>query len=120
MLMKNLKKSIAWEKGCQLVLNTYKTTQSFPKEELYGIVSQIRRCSVSIPSNIAEGLLRSSSLELARFLSIAKGSCGELSTQLIISYKLKYINKKTLEELLKQIQEITKILYSSIKTIKHQ
>lgn len=76
--MKDFKKLKAWEKSHQLTLAIYKVTRSFPKDELYGLTSQMRRASVSIPANIAEGCGRGSDAELARFCHIAMGSASEL------------------------------------------
>ena len=110
-------KSIAWVKSYKLALDIYKITENFPAEEKYGLTSQIKRCSISIPSNISEGLLRNSPKELARFLVIAKGSCGELLTQLNLATDLNYLKNNTLEIVQEQIIEIIKILTSSIKTL---
>ncbi len=74
-----------WQTGIEITKAAYKLTSKFPKEERYGLISQIRRCAVSIPSNIAEGHSRESKRELARFASIARGSLAELETQLIIA-----------------------------------
>ena len=81
-----------WKSSMDLVLKVYELTNDFPKDELYGLTSQIRRCAVSIPSNIAEGCGRFSDKETYRFISIALGSVAELETQLIIAERLKYIN----------------------------
>ena len=77
-----------WKLGIELVQEVYEVTKVFPKEEMYGLTSQIRRAAVSIPSNIAEGYARESIKELIRFLYISLGSLSELETQLIISIKL--------------------------------
>ncbi len=79
-----------WQVGIEITKAVYHLTTRFPKDELYGLTSQIRRCAVSIPSNIAEGHSRDSKRELARFTSIAKGSLAELETQLIIAKELGY------------------------------
>jgi len=81
-----------WQKGIELVKEIYKVTAAYPKTEDYGLSSQMRRASVSIPANIAEGFRRRSSKEHKQFLSIALGSCAELETLVIISYELKYID----------------------------
>jgi four helix bundle protein len=105
-----------WKKSMRLVLLIYKHTQSFPKEELYGIVSQMRRAATSIPSNIAEGYGRNSNKELIRFLYVALGSSSELETQIIISFHLKYLQEKEYEELVQLNDEVRKMLSSLIKT----
>ncbi len=81
----------AWRQSISLVTSVYAATRSFPKEELFGLTTQMRRAAVSIPSNIAEGAARSSRREFAQFLSVAKGSLSELETQLLISSELGFI-----------------------------
>jgi four helix bundle protein len=83
----------AWKEAIQLVKHVYRLTQSFPKDELFGLTSQARRASVSVPSNLAEGAARKSRKEFAQFISIAMGSLSELETQLIISVELEYAEK---------------------------
>ncbi len=83
---------LAWQQAIKLVELAYVTTQSFPKEEVYGLTSQVRRAAVSIPSNIAEGAARSGSKEFLHFLSMARGSLSELETQLIIARNLGYLD----------------------------
>lgn len=87
-MAKTYRDLIVWQKSMDLVVKIYQLTDRFPKEEIYGITSQIRRCAVSIPSNIAEGKLRESNKEFNRFLLIAFGSGGELETQIEISKRL--------------------------------
>jgi four helix bundle protein len=82
-----------WKEAVMLVKKIYELTSVFPKEEIYGLTSQIRRAVVSIPSNIAEGAARNSRKEFIQFLYIALGSCAELDTQLIIAKELGYINE---------------------------
>ena len=77
-----------WKRGIKLVENIYTATRSFPKEEIYGLSSQLRRAAVSVPSNIAEGFSRASSNEFEQFLYISRGSCSEVATQLIIAKNL--------------------------------
>ena len=84
-----------WKEGIKLVTKIYKSTKEFPREEIYGLTSQMRRAAVSYPSNIAEGAARSSNNEYIRFLYIALSSLSELETQTIISEKLNYISNKT-------------------------
>ena len=78
----NFKKLKIWQEGMELVVETYKVTKTFPSEEKYGLISQLNRCSVSIPSNIAEGIGRQSNKETIHFLYLSKGSSNELETQL--------------------------------------
>ena len=92
--MSNFKELMVWQKAIDLVTEIYKITRAFPKEEVFGLVSQMQRAAVSIPSNIAEGHERNSEKEFAQFLCIARGSLAELETQIIIAEKLSYIMKK--------------------------
>ena len=116
--MHNLKKLKIWEKSVDLATNVYKATANFPKEERYGLTSQIRRSAVSIPSNIAEGAGRNNKGEFKQFLGIANGSSYELQTQLIISNRLELIDDNTVEPLLNEINEIQKMNYNLQLTIK--
>ncbi len=105
-----------WQESIVLTEDIYKLLQSFPKSELFGMISQLKRCSVSIPSNIAEGSLRGSDKEFIRFLYIALGSIGELHTQLILSEKLGYIKSNTFD--ISRIHSLRKKLYSLISSIR--
>ena len=98
------------------VVAIYVATKSFPKDELFGIVSQMRRAAVSIPSNIAEGYGRLYDKETVKFLSNALGSASELETQLIISKDLGYMSIEVSQELITQIEEIIRMLSSLIKS----
>jgi four helix bundle protein len=91
-----------WKWGIELVEEVYKTTVEFPKEEIYGLTNQMRRASVSIPSNISEGAVRSSKKEFIQFLYVALGSLAELETQTIISEKLGYLRNHQLMELIEK------------------
>lgn len=112
--MRNHKDLIVWQKSMTLVKELYKMTQSFPKEELYGITSQIRRAAVSIPSNIAEGYGRGHEKELIQFLYIALGSASELETQLIICKEIGYVNEAEYDKLNDLNIEIIKMLSALI------
>uniref|UniRef100_A0A7C4R546 Four helix bundle protein n=1 Tax=candidate division CPR3 bacterium TaxID=2268181 RepID=A0A7C4R546_UNCC3 len=90
--MNSYKDLIVWRKAMDLVVEVYKITEGFPKTEIYGIISQMRRCSVSIPSNIAEGRRRSSEKDFKNFLIIAYSSGAELETQIEISKRLSFID----------------------------
>jgi len=96
--MRNFKKFRVWEKSHEHVLSVYKSTSLYPREEVFGITSQIRRSAVSIPSNIAEGCGRKSDLDFKRFLIIAFGSASELEYLLILSKDLAYIEDKIFKE----------------------
>lgn len=106
-----------WQRSVALATDVYDATKSFPKEEKYGITSQIRRCSVSVPSNIAEGAGRGSKKEFKRFLNIAYGSIYELETQLLISKNLGYLENEKHEEFSKEIDQIQKMIYSFSKKL---
>ena len=101
---------IALKKSIDLVGKIYSSTRSFPKEEMYGVTSQIRRAGISIPANIAEGQARNSVGEFRQFLGIAQGSLGELETLLLISKNLGYLPQTAAEELLKDCEEIARLL----------
>ncbi|HYW34011.1 MAG TPA: four helix bundle protein, partial [Balneolaceae bacterium] len=94
-----------------------KSTSSFPKEELYGLTSQMRRAASSIPSNIAEGCGRNTQAQFARFLNIAFGSASELEYQLILSKDLSFINNEAFSELFEKITEVKRMLYSLIQKV---
>ncbi|MGB3948701.1 MAG: four helix bundle protein [Bacteroidia bacterium] len=118
--MHNLKELKIWNKAIDLTVEVYKATASFPKEEVYGLTSQIRRAAVSVPSNISEGAGRNSNKEFAHFLGIANGSSYELQTQLIISNKLNLISDEILQTMLKEIEEIQKMTYKFQNTLTNQ
>jgi four helix bundle protein len=116
--MHNLKQLKIWNKSVELATEVYKATANFPKEERYGLTSQIRRSAVSIPSNVAEGAGRNTKGEFRQFLGIANGSSYELQTQLVISNRLELINDKTVEPLLKEIDELQKMNFKLQLTMK--
>ena len=107
-----------WNAAMELVTDIYRLTKSFPKEELYGLTSQIRRSAVSVPSNIAEGAARKNKTEFIQFLYIALGSLSELETQLIISKNLNY--SETISSLLSKVTDIRKMTFGLIKSIKNK
>ena len=98
--MHQFKELKVWQKSMDLVVDIYTVTTNFPTDEKFGLTSQLRRCAVSIPSNIAEGAGRDSDKEFLYFLSIALGSSFELETQLILSQRLNLLTKQNLEDLL--------------------
>ena len=106
-----------WQKSITLAKQVYSVIANLPSDEKYGLSSQIKRCSVSIASNIAEGAGRNSNKEFKHFLSIANGSCYELQTQLILTYELNLIEKYKIDELLPLITEIQKMNYSFQKSL---
>jgi four helix bundle protein len=110
MSAKNYRDLIVWQKSMALVVAVYEITKRFPKEETYGLTSQIRRAAVSIPSNIAEGEGRESKKEFSHFLLIAYGSLREVETQVFISEKLKYIDESACNTIIEQCNEIGKLI----------
>lgn len=116
--LKSYKDLVAWQKAYQLCLTTYQTTKLFPKEEQYGLTSQARRSSLSIPSNIAEGYSRHSTGDYIRFLYIAYSSLAELETQLLLARDLNYIDLTKFDHLIKDHQEVQRILSGLIRSIK--
>jgi four helix bundle protein len=94
----NFKELLVWQRAMDLAVFTYQLTGFFPKEEKYGLISQIQRCAVSIPSNIAEGSGRVSAKEFQHFISIALGSSFELETQVILAFRFNYISQEQMSE----------------------
>ncbi len=107
-----------WKYSRELVKKVYILSDSFPKEELYALTNQVRRCSISIPSNIAEGLGRQSNKETIHFLFISRGSLFELETQLFLAFDLDYISKEQLDNILEQITTCKKLLNGFINYFK--
>jgi four helix bundle protein len=101
-----------WKRSMSLVKEIYLITQDLPSEEKFGLISQIRRCAVSIPSNIAEGAGRNNVNEFIQFLGIASGSAYELETQLILLFELNFKTEKEISALLNELSEIQKMIYS--------
>mgnify|MGYP003611930403 CR=1 FL=1 len=116
--MGNFKELLVWKKSIEFVTEIYEITASFPSEEKFGLVSQIRRSAVSIPSNIAEGNARRSSADYIQFLKIARGSGAEVETQIIISKNLGFIEDVKSEELTSKITEIMKMINGLINYLK--
>jgi len=108
----NFRKLKIWQDSLELVIKTYKMTKSFPSEEKYGLSSQLNRCSVSIPSNIAEGSSKSTVKHFKIFLETSLGSAFEWETQLIVAYRVGYINKEKFKELENNINKIQNMIYT--------
>jgi len=115
--MRDFKKLKVWQRSHQLALDVYKSTEKFPKSEQYGLMSQMRRSAVSIPSNIAEGCGKEGQAEFARYLRIAMGSANELEYQLILSHDLNYISKDIFETLSDEVNQLKKMLVVLVKKI---
>ncbi len=116
--MNHFENLVIWQKSLDLVETLYKYLKLFPKDEIYGLVSQMKRSSISVPSNIAEGAGRNSKKEFLYFLSIANGSLNELKTQIILSNRLGYLNEKQVKLLMNNCNEIQKMNHSLQKKIK--
>ncbi len=116
--MHNFKELIVWQKARKLVKEIYLILKSFPDEEKYGIVSQIKRASISIPANIAEGAGRNTDNDFCRFLDIANGSSYELETLIILSLDLDFLKESDFNILISEIEEIQKMIYSLRNKIK--
>ncbi len=111
---------LIWQKGIVLVVKVYSLVKSFPQEELFALTSQIKRASVSIPSNISEGYGRNTHKSFSYFIDIARGSLNELETQLIIAKELQFItNFEVYNEILELIEEESKMINSFSKTLKN-
>lgn len=116
--MKDFKKQVIWQRSHTLTLEIYKATKSFPKEELYGLTSQIRRAIVSVPTNIAEGCGRRTNAELANFLNIASGSASEVEYELLIAKELEYITADQYNSWTQEICEIRSMLAAYMHKLK--
>lgn len=112
------KKLKVWNAAIDLAVTIYSCTNNFPNHETYGLVSQMKRSSVSVSSNIAEGAGRNSNKSFSQFLSISYGSACELETQVLIASKLNYITNEKADEILHDIQSIQKMIYKLINTLK--
>jgi four helix bundle protein len=113
--IKTVKELLVWQKGLALVKQIYQATKSFPREEIYGLVAQMKRDAVSVPSNIAEGFRRRHSKEFKQFLNIGLGSLAELETQVLISGELAYLATDVKNALLEQIDHLTAMMISLSK-----
>lgn len=107
-----------WQKAHSLAIATYQTTAAFPKDEIYGLTSQIRRACVSIPANIAEGCGREGKPEFSRFLQIALGSTTELEYHLLLANELKFLDSEEHESLNDRVSEIRKMIIGLIQKVK--
>lgn len=112
------KELTVWQKAYKLCILIYKITETFPKKEDFSLTSQMRRCSLSIPSNIAEGYNRNHRKEFIQFLQIAYGSSAELETQIYIGHDIGYINKENYEEISLILIEVLKMLNVKLQKLK--
>ncbi len=118
MSQSSYKDLIAWQKGMELVAAIYDATQSFPAHEHFGLISQLRRAAVSIPSNIAEGKAHYSNPDFIRFLRHARGSLAEIETQVLIAQQRQYLSTATATKLTQQLDELGRILSGLINSLK--
>ena len=108
-----------WQEGHSLALAIYKATEDFPKQEVFGLTSQIRRAAVSVPSNLAEGFNRYSAKEKLQFYNIAVGSISEIKSQLFLARDLNYMSNNSAAELLEQTELVRKLILGLIKSIRN-
>ena len=118
--MRNYKNYLVWQMSHQLTLKIYRITKDFPKAEQFGIVSQIQRAAVSVPTNIAEGAGRDSDIDFRRFLSISAGSICEVGYLLLLSKELGYIDESLFDQTILDVESIQKALNSLISKIKKE
>ena len=116
--MQNFRNLRVWEKAHHLVLDVYKSCAAFPREELYGLTSQMRRSSISIGANIAEGCCRQGDAELRRFLQIAMGSASELEYELLVAHDLTLLESAVYDHLLKKVMEVKRMLAVLIQKLR--
>ena len=116
--MKTIRDLLIWQKAMSLVTKTYQITQKFPKEELFGLTSQIRRSAISLPSNIAEGYGRDSNKEFLRFIKIVIGSLFEFQTQIEIAKNINYLNENEFKNLYEETRELEAMIISFSKRLK--
>jgi len=120
MAVQNYRQLIAWQKAMELVKQIYKLTKEFPKEEIYGLTSQIRRAAVSVPSNIAEGQGRDSTKEFLHHLSIAYGSLMETETQVLIAESLEYLKSDETIYVLEKTAEVGRLFNGLTRSLKQK
>ncbi len=110
--MQNFKELLIWQKSMALVVLVYRVTREFPSDEKFGLTNQMRRCAVSIPSNISEGHMRTTNKDFRQFIAIARGSCAELETQARIAHELGFLSTPSFTKLDQNITEVAKMLSS--------
>ena len=118
--VKDYRDLIVWQKAMDLVETIYRATGTFPREEIYGLTSQMRRAAISIPSNIAEGNGRNTTRDYVHFLGMAYGSVKEVETQALIAERLRYINASRSDELVKLTGEIARLISGLINSLKRK
>jgi len=120
MAVKHYGELIAWQKAMDLVVLIYRSTQAFPREEMFGLSCQVRRAAVSVPSNIAEGQGRRTTGEFLQFLSIARGSLQEAETQILFAERLGYLPEVKRKELIDSSSEVGRLISGLINSLEHR
>jgi len=115
--IESYKDLIAYQKAYEVCLRVYEATRTFPRPETYGLTAQLRRCAVSIPSNIAEGYRRKNRREYLQFLHIASGSCAELETQIRLAKDLRYLEPELAKRLYESQEEVSRLLRGLIRSL---
>ena len=118
--MKDFRQLAVWKKAHQFALMIYEATTDFPRDERYGLTSQLRRASASIPTNIAEGCGRFTDPDFARFLQVAMGSASETEYQILLARDLSYLPMHDYDRLQESVEEIKRMLASLLKTVRHK
>ena len=116
--MHNFRELKIWQRSMTLAEEVYKATSTFPKEEIYGLTSQLRRCAVSVPSNISEGSGRATNRQFKHFLEFSMGSCNEIQTQIDLANRFKYVTKEENERIIDEALQVYKMIlafYNSLK-----
>ena len=116
-MVRTFRDLVVWQKSLDLVTEIYRVTQKFPKEEMFGLISQLRRAAVSVPSNIAEGQGRLTEKEFRQFLGNARGSLSEVDTQIIIAKNLGYLDESNFKNLTAKIAEVGRVLNGLISSV---
>jgi four helix bundle protein len=116
-VIRSHKELIVWQKAMDLVVEIYRVTETYPQREMYALASQMRRASVSIPSNIAEGRSRTTRKDFVHFVRIAYGSVSELETQILISKQLGFIKEKEMKTTILLVEEVSRMLHAMIKKL---
>ena len=119
-LVRTFKDLVVWQKAFDLCLRVYRITRLLPREELYGLATELRKTARSVPYNIAEGHRRKSTADYVRFLDIAAGSAAELETQFLLGRALAYFDEKSAQELLGQLAEIERMLAAAMRTLRQR
>ena len=116
--MRDFRRLAVWEKSHKLTLKIYESTQPFPREEMYGLTSQMRRAATAIPANIAEGCGKDTEADLARYMQISMGSASELEYHLLLAHDLKYLDESIYQELNAKTAEVKRMLAPFIKRLR--